>query len=144
MDDRIFLKHKKTPSLVYQYNLCLGHLNDTDDFQTWVRECVKLIASPNATWQDIIREIEDCSIGVKKTAYLDTVTTPYKLGIVSLLVEGFKSIARNQPYMPGTEPMDIHEKYKRLAQELVASRDFEAAGGYDRKDHKFMDYWPKD
>lgn len=144
MDSRLFVKHKKSPSLVYQYNLCLGRLNENDFDETYVRECVKITASPNVTWQDITREIQDCSIGVKKSFYLDTVTTPYKYGIVSLMVEGFKSIARNQPYMPGTEPATIYLKYERLAKELVASRDFEAAGGYDRKDHKFMDYWPKD
>lgn len=98
-----------------------------------------MIASPGVTYQDILNEVTS----KRSIDHLETVTIAHHWFIISMSVCGFMGIASNFHHEddPGKT---IADRMKNLAKELIASRDYEANGGRERKDHKQWDYWPKD
>jgi hypothetical protein len=132
----ICLEHRKSHGLIYQFNMPWPH----SDGSGYVRTLAKLHASPLVTWQDILEEFHS----KKDDDFLKTVTIIHHFFVISLTVAGFRDIAFRTPQRADLPYPSNEELFKRTAQSLIAERDFEAAGGYERKDHKFPQYWPKD
>ena len=134
----ICLSHKLTDHMLYQFNLPLPREGDSS---VYMRVVARLVATPGVTWQDILKEVEEKG----ETGHLETVTIIYHFYLISMTSKGFLTMAQNFHHSDDPEAdTNLEKRKENLAKELIAHRDYEANGGYDRKDHKQWDYWPKD
>ena len=108
------------------------------DGGSYVRNCAPMVASPGVTYKDILAEVNS-----KTDGHLESVTIFVHWYLVSMTVKAFLDIAKNYHHEDDPEA-DFEGRKANLAKELIASRDFNLNGGYERKDHKQWDYWPKD
>lgn len=133
----ICLTHKISESRIFQFNVKLGQ---DGDVSSYVRNCIAVHASPNVTWQDIVNEANSKT----KNQPLETVTVLIDYRIVSLSVGAFMAQAVSFYHFEDPDDAPFEKRQESLAKELIATRDYEANGGYKNKDHKQWDYWPKD
>lgn len=142
LDNRVYAQHKVAFGFLYEYNIQLSLLSTSQDNHAYRRELIVVEASPGVSWQDIVQEFQDFKNGTSTDSYLRTVSTLYHHGIVSLSVSGFEDLSKT--LIRKNSEYAVFDQYNRLAKQFVATRDFNAAGGYARRDHKLDDYLPKD